>query len=101
MAAVQTAAGEAFTADLHKAEKAGKEIITPGSAAQRRIKDKASAAATKQVEKLGYRSVPEFKKKWGHDRKVRDREKQSQQIADYHKKHGSSGRQTVEQAFGK
>lgn len=91
--------GEISTADLHAAERAGKEVLTPDSPKRKAQRQRALERANKSAQRFGYKDVFEKrerfrgdeKQKWNYDQVAKQREI-------YHQKHGSKNKMTVEQA---
>lgn len=95
----QGADGEVSTAELHRAEKAGKQILTPNSPERKAQYDRALERANQQAQKFGYKDVFEKRERFKGDEARRwNTDQVAKQVEKYHKKHGNAGKQTVEQA---
>lgn len=92
--------GEVTTSTLRAMEKDGKVIQSPHSKERREQFERARAGADAQAQKMGFRDVDDFNVNWKYKKRDWNRDRQAQQINDYHNKHGNANRQTVEQAFG-
>jgi hypothetical protein len=76
------------------------EAVTPNSKKWRDLKDRARQGHLEQVRAEGYRDIADKKNRFKKEKVDRVRANQQKKIDAYHSKHGSSGKQTVEKAYG-
>ena len=76
------------------------EAVAPDSKRWKDFKDRAKQGHLEQVKAEGYRDIDDKRNKWKKEKVDRVRATQQKKIDSYHEKHGSSGKQTVEKAYG-
>ena len=76
------------------------EAVSSSSSRWKKFKDSARQGHLDQVKAEGYRDIDDKRNKWKAQKVDRVRANQQKKIKEYHDTHGSSGKQTVEKAFG-
>tara|TARA_S200002703_G_scaffold35810_2_gene30903 strand:+ start:6687 stop:7163 length:477 start_codon:yes stop_codon:yes gene_type:complete len=76
------------------------EAVAPNSKRWQDLKDQARQGHMEQVKAEGYRDIDDKRNKRKQQKVDRVRANQQKTIDKYHDNHGSSGKKTVEQAYG-